>query len=313
MVLIDDGLNGLGRRIAEDTGDLCRRERELREPLRIRRPGNNVDPLTAQLVHDCLNTRALEPDARSHRIDRIVTRENGDLGAAAHLACRRSNLDDALLDLGYLELEKRLDEERVRATENQSRSLRRLLHPLEDGADWLALMEMLAVVLFAIRNDCLRLAELVEHHHKLAALDLLDLAGQQIADARRELIADARALTFANALNDPLLRRLYGGATKDREVDRFLEHVTDLEPFVITSRVVDGDLTARVLDAVDDVLEKHDADLALAVIDVDFGLNVRSILFRERGHDAILQKPVELRTVELLHVRQLAERGEYFC
>ena len=61
----------------------------------------------------------------------------------------------------------------------------RLLDALEHGADRLALMEVLAMVLLAVRDDRLRLAELVEHDHELAALDLLDLAGEQLADARR--------------------------------------------------------------------------------------------------------------------------------
>jgi len=37
-------------------------------------------------------------------------------------------------------------------------------------------MEVLAVVSARVRNDRLRLAELVEHDHELAALDLLDLS-----------------------------------------------------------------------------------------------------------------------------------------
>ena len=186
---------------------------------------------------------------------------------------------------GTSSLNSALHEQRIAAAQNEARSLRRLLDALEHGANRLALMEVLAMVLLAIRNDRFRLAELVEHDDELAALDLLDLAGEQIADARRELVADACALAFADALDDALLGGLDGGAAEDGEVDRLFHHVADLEAVVEASRVVDGDLAARVLDGLDDGLEQHDADLALAVVDVDFGLNVRAVLLRERGHE----------------------------
>jgi hypothetical protein len=134
-------LNRLGPRIAEHARDLRRRERELGEPLRIRRPWDDVDSLAVQFVHHGLNARALEADARADRVDRIIAREDGDLGSAAHFAGGRTNLDDVLLDLGHLELEQRLHEQWVAAAQNESRTLRRLLDALENGADGFALME----------------------------------------------------------------------------------------------------------------------------------------------------------------------------
>src|SRR5262249_12450692 len=150
-----------------------------------------------------------------------------------------SNLDDVLLDLRHLESEQRLDEQRVGTTQDEARPFGRFLDALEYRANRLALMEMLAMVLLAIRNDRFRLAELVEHHDELATLDLLDLAGQKVADAGGELVADPRALAFAYALDDALLGRLHGGAAEHREVDRLLEHVADLESFVIRASVLD--------------------------------------------------------------------------
>ena len=43
---------------------------------------------------------------------------------------------------------------------------------------------------------------------------------------------------------------------------------------------------------------------------VDFGLHVRPVLLRERGEDAVLEQPVQLGAIELLRVRQLADRGQ---
>ena len=92
-----------------------RRERQPGEPLRIGRPRHDVDALAAQLVHDRLHARALEADARADRIDGVVARDHGDLGAAADFARDGADLDDLLLDLGHLELEQRLDEQRIAA------------------------------------------------------------------------------------------------------------------------------------------------------------------------------------------------------
>ena len=54
---------------------------------------------------------------------------------------------------------------------------------------------------------------------QLAALDLLNLAGEQLADLGRELVADAGALAFADALDDALLGRLHGEPAELDEID----------------------------------------------------------------------------------------------
>src|SRR5262249_22968871 len=145
---------------------------------------------------------------------------------------RRANLDDVLLNLRDLELEKRLHEQRIATAQDEAWSLGSLLDALQDRANRFALVEMLAVVLLAIRNDRFRFAELVEHHDELATLDLLHFTAEQIADARRELVADSRALAFAHALDDALLGRLNGRASEDGEIDRLFHDVAQLEAVV---------------------------------------------------------------------------------
>src|SRR4051812_45933216 len=97
------------------------------------------------------------------------------------LARGRLDLDDALLDLRHLQLEQCLHEQGVGPAENQTRTFRRFLDALENSANRLALMEMLAMILLAVRNDRFGLAELVQHDDELAALDLLHFAGKQLA------------------------------------------------------------------------------------------------------------------------------------
>ena len=104
-----------------------RRQRQLGETLRIGGPGHDVDALATQLVDDRLHARALEADACADRIDRIVAGEDRDLGAAADFAGGGADLDDALLDLGDLELEQRLHEEAVAPAQHQARTLGGLL------------------------------------------------------------------------------------------------------------------------------------------------------------------------------------------
>ena len=72
LVFIDYRLNGLGARIAENPRYTSRGEGELGEPLRVGRPGNDINALAAQLVDYGLDARALQSNAGAHRIDRIV-------------------------------------------------------------------------------------------------------------------------------------------------------------------------------------------------------------------------------------------------
>ena len=122
-----------------------------------------------------------------------------------------------------------------------------------------------------------------------------------------------RALAFADALDDPLLGGLHGGAAEDGEVDRLFHDVAGLEAVVEGLGVVDRDLVARVLDDGDDGLEQDDADVALAVVDVDFGLHVWTVLLGEGGENAVLEQCVQFRAIELLGVRHLAKRGKNLC
>ena len=180
----------------------------------------------------------------------------------------RADLDDLLLDLGHLELEQRLDEQRIAAREDEPRALGRFLQPLEHRADGVALVEMLAVVLLPVGNDRLGLAELVQHDDELAALDLLDLAREQLADLVGELVADAGPLAFAHPLDDPLLGGLHGEPTELLEGHLFLEHVADLEVGILVAGFLQRDLRARIFDRFDHLAEPDDPDGALQLVDV---------------------------------------------
>src|SRR6185369_14919569 len=239
----------------------------------------------------------------------VVAREDSNFGTAAHFSGARPDLDEILLDLRHLELEERLHEEGVCSAQNETRSLGRLLDALENGANRIALMEVLAMVLLAVRNDCLGLAELVQHDDEFAALDLLNFTGEKVTHPAGELVADLRALAFANALDDTLLRRLDRSATELGEINRDFHLVADLEVRILETRFLERDLARRVGDFFDDRLEENDSNRALVLVDIDFSLYRRAVLLGECGIDAVLEKPVQFGAIDLLRVRQLADRS----
>src|SRR5579859_353130 len=314
LVFVDDRLNRLGLRIGEYAGHPRGRERELREALRIGRPRHDVDALAVQLVHDGLHARALESHARAHGIDPVVPRPNGDLRATAGLTRGRANLDDLLLDLGDFEFEQSFHEQRIGARQDEPRPFGRLFDALQDRANRVALVEVLAVVLIAVGDDRFGFAELVQHDDDLAALDLLHLARQQLADFPGKLLANPAPLTLAHPLDDALLGRLHGGPAELLERDFFFQHVAGREFRILVARFLERDLRALVLDGLHHRLEHDDADRSLQLVDPDFGPHVGSVAFDEGGMQAVLEEVDQLAPFELLGVRQLFDcRNDIRC
>ena len=69
---------------------------------------------------------------------------------------------------------------------------------------------------------------------------------------------------------------------------------------------------AGSVDGLDDGLQEDDADVALVVVDVDFGLHGGAVLLRQGGVNAVLEQLVQLGALDLLEIRELANRGQYF-
>ena len=84
-----------------------RRERLGHEARGLGVPGDDVDLLAAELGDDHADARATRADAGADRIDALHVRLDGDLRPVAGLARDASDLDQAVGDLGYLELEER--------------------------------------------------------------------------------------------------------------------------------------------------------------------------------------------------------------
>ena len=167
------------------------------------------------------------------------------------------------------------------------------------------------MVLLAIRNDRFRLAELVEHDDELAALDLLDLARQQVADAAANSSRILRALAFADALDDALLRRLHRRCARTRR-SRPGSSMTSPAWNSGSSKRASSSEISRPGPSTSSttVFRRTMRILPLSLVDLDLGLHGRAVLLRQGGMNAVLQQPVQFRTIELLRVRQLANRGQ---
>ena len=97
-----------------DLAHARRRERLRDEAGRLGVPRDDVDLLAAELGDDHAHARAARADAGADRVDALGVRLDGDLRAVAGLARDAADLDEAVGDLGHLELEQRLDQLRDR-------------------------------------------------------------------------------------------------------------------------------------------------------------------------------------------------------
>ena len=243
LVVGHDDRRLLGLVVEVDLAHARRRERLRDEARRLGVPRDDVDLLAAELRDDHADARAARPDAGADRVDALGVRLDGDLRAVAGLAGDAADLDEAVGDLGHLELEQRLDQLRIAAREDHLRALRAGAHLGDHGLDARALLVALAVDLLGARQQRLDLAEVDEH--VVAVAGLLDDAGHDLVDAVDVLVVHHLALGLANPLEDDLFRGLRGDAAEvvGRHVlalDLLLGHLrpVDVEVVVGEQRVV---------------------------------------------------------------------------
>ena len=173
--------------------------------------GNDVDLLAAQLVHDLSDAHAARTDARADRVDVLVVRRDRELGAVTGLARDGLDLDDAVDELGHLELEQPPHETGVRARHDDLRTLRRLAHLDDVRLHARAVVVPVARDLLGLRQQRL---DPTEVEQRVARVGLLDDAGDDVAFAAGVLLVLHLALGLADALQDDLLRRLRGDAAE---------------------------------------------------------------------------------------------------
>src|SRR5690606_18672456 len=202
--------------------------------------------LAGERVRDRLHARAAHADAGADRVDARIERLHGDLGALAGIAGAALDLDQALADLGHLDLEQLDQELRGRAADEQLRAARLGAYILEPAAQPVAGAHRLARDHLFPRHQRFHVAAEIQEY--IAALDALDDAGQQLALPMLVGVDDLGALGLAHFLDDHLL----GGLRRDpAELDRFhrlLDGVAHLHVRLLGTRLRQPDLLPRQLE-----------------------------------------------------------------
>ena len=124
---------------------------------------------------------------------------------------QRLDLDQALADFRHFELEQLHHEFRRGARDEQLRAAQFGAHFVRIAAQAIAGAPVRAG---SVRRAARSLGVAAEIEKDVAALDALDDAGDQLADAILVRIDDLRALGFAHALHDDLLGGLRGDAAE---------------------------------------------------------------------------------------------------
>ena len=130
---------------------------------------DDVDLLAAQFANDRLHAHALHAHAGADRIDILVARHDGDLGALAGFARDGANDHGAVVDLRHFALEEALHQLRHGAGNDHLGTLGGAVHAQQHHAHALADGELLQPRLFAPRHARFGLAQVEDHVLQLDA------------------------------------------------------------------------------------------------------------------------------------------------
>ena len=120
LVVGNDDLDPALFLVDDDAADGRRLERVDDEGREVLRPRDDVDLLALELLDHGLDAAALHADAGADRVDRAVVADDADLGAAAGIAGRGLDLDDAVVNLRHFLGEQLLHEVGVGAATGRS-------------------------------------------------------------------------------------------------------------------------------------------------------------------------------------------------
>ena len=208
-------------------------------------PQHDVDALAVQFVRHRLHARTAHADAGADRIGAVVVREHGDLGAVARIARARLDLDETLADFRHFELEELHHQFGRGARDEELRSAQLGFHFVEIAAQAIAGAHRFARNRAIARHE--RLGVAAEIEKDVAALDALDDAGDELADAILVRIDHLRALGFAHALHDDLLGGLRRDAAEFGILDLLLDETADVDAGLLVDRVHQADHGDRAI------------------------------------------------------------------
>ncbi len=173
---------------------------------------DDVDFFAAQFADDRLHSHALHADTGANRVDVLILRHDGNLGALASLARNGANNNSAIVDLRHFGLKQMLHQFRRRAGYDHARTLGRFFHAYNDHANALANRKRFQPRLLLAAHLRFGLADIDDH---IGPFDALDGGIHDLADMPDVLVVNGVALGFAYFLKDNLLRELGSDASED--------------------------------------------------------------------------------------------------
>src|SRR5204862_4167666 len=180
--------------------------------------------------------RAAHADARSLRVEPRVVRLDGNLRANAGIASSRPDLDQAFFDFGHFELEQPHDELRRDPRQDQLWTLGRTVDLHHISAHAIAHAQHFLRDQLIAWNDAFDTAGLDD---RVAALDALDRAGQQIVFALEKIVQNLLALGIADFLQNDLLGGLRADTPELDRLERFLNDVAQRQRGIAQSGIGD--------------------------------------------------------------------------
>ena len=215
--------------------DLCRRERLGDEIAKIVTEGDDVDLLAPKFVDHHANAGAAGTHTGPDRIDVVIVRPDGDLGASTWLAGTGLDLDGAIGDLGDLEFEQPLDQAWVGTTHHDLGALGGFAYLDDIGLTTIAGLGALVLHLFGLGQQRL---DSTEVEQRVAGIGLLDDAVDDVAFAVGVLLELAVAFDLTDALTHHLAEGL-GGDTA--ELGPLRGVIAFIDPVAILVEVVSGE------------------------------------------------------------------------
>src|SRR5690606_2173200 len=253
---------------------------------------------------------ALHADAGADGVDAVVVADDGDLRAVARLAHDGLDLDDAVVDLGHLELEEPLDEHRRRPADHDLRAGAGVADDLlDDGPEHVALPVAVLVDLALLREH--QLGVVVDDEDLLPA-GLVDLPDDDLADELGVLPVDVLLLDVADLLAEGLKRRLHGAPPEVVDGDGLGHLVAHLVVLVDLERVGLLDLGHGVLEVVvlDDLADVDDLDVPVVGVEDDLEAVVGAVALLDHRAEDVLDDDLERIAVDVLLARDLGEGGD---
>ena len=270
-------------------------------------PRDDVDLLALQLLDDGLDAAALHADAGADRVDRAVVADDADLGAAAGVAGRGLDLDDAVVNLGHFLGEQLLHEVGVRARQEDLRAAGLAADRHDERADAVADADHLARDLLVAADDALGAAEVDDD---VAELDALDDAGDDFVGAVLELFKLALALGVADLLEDDLLGGLGGDSAELDRRQRVDDEVADRRALLELLRALQVDLLEMVLGLLDDFEHAPQAQVAGLAVELGADVVLGAVAGAGGALDRVLHRLDDDALVDQLLARDSVGNGE---